>query len=110
MGHGPESAGWLSGDALSYLSASYERRPARENGIAGGSSPAAAVRLPKSCTVSVPGETPSSSRSAAELVLPADELLLMLQGVAPHQQPVHGLVALVGAERELAELNRRGEV
>jgi hypothetical protein len=45
-----------------------------------------------------------------ELVLPAYELLLMLQGVTAHQEPVRWLAALVGADRELTELNRGGEV
>lgn len=46
----------------------------------------------------------------AEPVLPAHELLLVLQGVTAHQQPVGGLAALVGGERELAELHGGGEI
>ena len=46
----------------------------------------------------------------AELILPAHELLLVLQGITAHQEPVRWLAALVGADRELAELNRGGEV
>ena len=45
-----------------------------------------------------------------ELVLPAHELLLVLQGVTAHQEPVGWLAALVGAERELAELNGGDEI
>lgn len=45
-----------------------------------------------------------------DLVLPAHELLLMLQSVTAHQQPVRWLTALVGADRELAELNCGDEI
>lgn len=45
-----------------------------------------------------------------EPVLPGHKLLLMLKRVTAHKEPVHRFVALVGAERELAELNRRSQV
>lgn len=45
-----------------------------------------------------------------ELVLPAHELLLMLEGVTAHQEPVGWFTALVGADRELAELNCGDEI
>ena len=46
----------------------------------------------------------------AELVLAAHELLLMLQGVTAHQEPVGWLTALVGVDRELAKLNCHSEI
>src|SRR5580692_6977112 len=46
----------------------------------------------------------------AEPVLPAHELLLVLQGVTAHQQAVGGLAALIGRERQLAELHGDGEI